>query len=133
MNGILAVGSSAVLGGWLLAIILALAFHDELAAFFGKFIRPPSDAPTAAGFCLKKPLFNQPLNMILRLVLRLLDKLANLFEACGFLSVKEKLDDFGLRLFMFFFVRAHGDVLGNDYDDYCAKFYPDDNPPNEKS
>jgi hypothetical protein len=126
-----AVGSGALLGGWLLAIIVTLAFHDELASFFRNRVFRPRDASHALGYKLKKRLFPQPLNMILRLVLRLLDKLGKCVEVCGLVLLKEKLYDLELRLFMFFFVRAHGDVLGDDYDDYCAKFPKTANPPNE--
>jgi hypothetical protein len=90
------------------------AFHKELSAFLGDHITIVKPTTLLHGFVLKQPLFPQPLNMILRFVTRLLDKLAKCFKACGFSLVEKKLDDLGLRLFMFFFVRFHGDILGKD-------------------
>ena len=127
------VGSGDLLGGWLLAVILTIAFHDELSAFFRNLVSRPRHTSRVFGYQLNKLLFPQPLNMILRLILRLLDKLGKCVEMCGFVLLKEKLYNLELRLFMFFFVRAHGDVLGCDYDDYIAKFSKTANPPNDES
>ena len=102
-----------------------LAFHDPLSTFFRNLVFRPCDTSSAFGYILNKPLFPQLLNVILRFVLRLLDKVAKCVDVCGFLLFKEKLKNFELRLFVFFFSRFHGDDLGRDYDDYRARFYPD--------
>jgi hypothetical protein len=119
-QAVIVVGSGVLLGGWLL-------LHNYLESFGTDSETSDFESSDGAEYVLNKPLFPQPINMILRFVLRLLDKLAYCFEALGFVTLKQKVDDYGLRLFMFFFIRAHGDVLGYGCSSKTC------NPPNNYS
>ena len=97
-----AVGCSALLGR---------IFHHVSSAFRSKLNSHIliGDLSLEDGYvCASNPpLFGKHLTIILRLTLRFLRHLANLFEWCGFASLKKITENFSLNLFSYFLLRFH--------------------------
>jgi hypothetical protein len=87
---------------WPIALAAAaLAFHYFLASRRRNLPFSPMDSSHALSYRLNKPLFFKGFNVVLRLTLRGIDKLAKCFGCLGFSHVEKVLKDYSLALFMF--------------------------------
>jgi hypothetical protein len=113
------------------AIALLLALHNNRSPLGSDGISGDKDVPRLNGFACNESLFPKHIAVVLRLTLRFFRKLANFAKRYGFRFVEKKLNDTSLNLFVFFFVRFHGDILGRGYEDFISRFYPESNDKKE--
>ena len=106
---------------WMTVGVAVLFLDDLLPPLLRYLVSRSKPLTFHYGFILNKPLFPQPLAMILRFTCRLLGYTAKLCNRCGFCRLEKMLEDLSLRIFTFFFRRFHGDILKTDVHCSCQQ------------